>query len=195
MASQKINFKKRQIDNILIISSDKKAKAGQKRKMREVIDTLLIKALQSYDKYTILNPLEIDIRSNYLTDKINEYKGFVYEVCIKNILFSSAIKNETQNIFLSCHNLNSAKKALINGKIYSLLGIINLSEIENWSKIRGNSIYVSVKFDVINYIENATHFAVKFKTSFSTEILEFKVELLDDKAKQIEFNDGKNKVL
>ena len=84
MASQKINFKKRQIDNILIISSDKKAKAGQKRKMREVIDTLLIKALQSYDKYTILNPLEIDIRSNYLTDKINEYKGFVYEVCIKN---------------------------------------------------------------------------------------------------------------
>ena len=79
--------------------------------------------------------------------------------------------------------------------MYSLLGIINLSEIENWSKIRGNSIYVSVKFDVINYIENATHFAVKFKTSFSTEILEFKVELLDDKAKQIEFNDGKNKVL
>ena len=70
--------------------------------MREVIDTLLIKALQSYDKYTILNPLETDIRSNDLTDKTNEYKGFVYEVCIRNILFSSAIKNETQNIFLTC---------------------------------------------------------------------------------------------
>ena len=194
MASQKINLKKKQIDNILVVSSEKKAKAGQKRKMREVLDTLLIKALQSCDKYTILNPLEIDIRSNYLTDKINEYKGFVHEVCIKNILFSSAIKNETQNIFVTCHNLNSTKKALINAKIYSLLGIINLSEIENWSKIKGNSIYVSVKFDDINYIENATHFAFKFKTSFPTEILEFKVELLDDKAKQIEFNNGENKV-
>ena len=146
------------------------------------------------NKYTVLNPLEIDFRSNYLTDKINQYQGFIYEVCVRNILFSSAIKNETQNIFLTCHSLNSAKKALINGKIYSLLGIVNLAEIKNWSKIKGSSIYVSVKFDDINYIENATHFAFNFKTSFPTEILEFKVELLDDKAKQIEFNDGENNV-
>ena len=98
--------------------------------MVQVLDTLLIKALLSYDKYSVLNPLEIDIRSNYLTDKINQYKGFIYEVCVRNMLFSSAIKNETQNIFLTCHSLNSAKKAIINGKIYSLLGIIKLSEIK-----------------------------------------------------------------
>ena len=193
VASEKINFDKRQIDNILIISTDI-TKIGQKKQMVKVLDTFLIKALQSYDKYTVLNPLEIDIRSNYLTDKINQYKGFIYEVCVRNILFSSAIKNETQNIFLTCHSLNSAEKALINGKIYSLLGIVNLAEIKNLSKIKGSSIYVSVKFDDMNYIEHATHFAFKFKTSFPTEILEFQVELFDDKAKQIEFNDGENKV-
>ena len=193
IASQKIKFTKRQINNILIVSSER-IKTGQKRKMVEVLDTLLVKALQSYVKYTILNPLDIDIRSNYLTDKINEFKGFTYEVCIRNILFSAAITNETQNIFLTCHNLNSAKKALINGKIYSLLGIVNLAEIKNWSQIKGRSIYVSAKFDDINYMQNARHFAFKFKTSFPTELFEFKCELLDNKAKKIEFNDGEDKV-
>ena len=77
--------------------------------MTEISDTLLIKALQSYDK-NILNPLDIDIRSNYMTEKINNYKGYMYEVCIRNLLFSAGIKNDTQNIFLTCHNLNSAKK-------------------------------------------------------------------------------------
>ena len=193
VASQKIKFTKKQINNILIASSAR-ISAGQKRKMVEVLDTLFVKALQSYDKYTILNPLDIDIRSNYLTDKINEYKGLIYEVCIRNILFSFAIKNETQNIFLTSRNLNSAKKALINGKIFSLLGIVNLEEIKNWSQIKGKSIYVSAKFDNINYMQNAKHFAFKFKTSFPTEFLELKCELLDDKAKKIEFNDRENKV-
>ena len=151
--------------------------------MTEILDTLLIKSLQSYDKYTVLNPLDIDIRSNYMTEKINNYKGYMYEVCIRNLLFRAGIKNDKQNIFLTCHNLK-----------YSLLGIVNLSEINNWSEVKGKSIYVSIKFDDIASIESATDFAFKFKTSFSTEILELKVELLDDKAKQIEFNDSENKV-
>ena len=194
VVSKKINFKSRQINNILIVSIDKKARAGRKRKMTEILDTLLIKALQSYDKYTILNLLDIDIRSKYMTEKINNYKGYMYEVYIRNLLFSPGIKNDTQNIFLTCHNLNSAKKALINGKLYSLLGIVNLLEINNWSEVKGKSIYVSVKFDNIVHIESATHFLFKFKTSFPTEILEFKVELIHDKAKQIEFNDSEDKV-
>ena len=143
--------------------------------MMEILDTFLIKALQSYDKYIVLNPLEIDIKSNYMTERINNYKGYIYEVCIRNLLFSAGIKNDTQNIFITFHNLNSAKKALINGKRYSLLGIINLSEIKNWAEVKGKSVYVSVKFDDIAYIESATHFAFKLKTNFLREILEFKV--------------------
>ena len=50
---------------------------------------------------------------------------------LKNILFSANIVNDTQQIFITCYNLDSAKKALINGKLYSILGIINLSEIKN----------------------------------------------------------------
>ena len=71
----------------------------RKRKMVEILDTIMIKALQSYDNYTVLNPLDVDIRSNYMTEKINNYKGYVYEVCIRNLLFSAGIKNDTQHIF------------------------------------------------------------------------------------------------
>ena len=154
----------------------------------------MVKNLQSYDKYATLNALEIDIRSNYINQKIEEYKGFLYEVMIKSILFSASIKNDTQNVFVTCQNLNSAKKALINGKIYYLLGIINLQEINNWNAIKGQSIYVNSKFDNSHYMENATHFAFKFKTRFPTEFLQFTCELLDDKVKKIEFKDREEKV-
>ena len=43
-------------------------------------------------------------------------------------------------------------------------------------------------------MESAKHFAFKFKTLFPTEFLEFTCELLDDKAKQIEFESGETRV-
>ena len=115
--------------------------------MVEVTDTIIVKALQNYDKYLTLNPLEIDLNSNYLSKIISDYKGFVFEVRLINVLFSNSIKNETQNIFIVCHNLNSAKKALINNKIYSVLGIINLNEIKQWNEMKGKLLYVKAKID------------------------------------------------
>ena len=166
IAREKINFRQRKIKNILILSTFTKNK---KRKMTEILDTLMIKALQNFETYTILNPLDIDIRSNYMTDKINSYKGYVYQVLIKNLLFSASITNNTQQVFIVCYNLDSAKKALINGKLYSILGIINISEIRNWEEVKGKSIYVNVKFDdITSNIESAVHFAFKFKTAFPT---------------------------
>ena len=115
--------------------------------MVEVTDTIIVKALQNYDKYLTLNPLEIDLNSNYLSKIVSDYKGFVFEVRLINVLFSNSIKNETQNIFIVCHNLNSAKKALINNKIYSVLGIINLNEIKQWNEMKGKLLYVKAKID------------------------------------------------
>ena len=192
VASKQIRFKQEKITNILIISAPAK---NRKRKMTEVVETILIKALQNFDNYTVLNPLDIDIRSNYMTEKINSYKGHVYLVLIRNFVFSANITNETQQLFIVCYNLDSAKKALINGKLYSILGIVNFSEINNWDDVKGKSVYVSVKFDDINSaIDSAIHFAFKFKTAFPTEIFEFKIELLDDQVNQIKFGSGETKV-
>ena len=128
--SAKILLKDDNIHNLLLISTEKLTRVGQKKKMVEIVDKILVKALQTYDKYTTLNPLEVNLNSNYLSKIIHDYKGYIFEVRLINILFSSNITNDTQNIFITCQNLTSAKKALINDKIYYLLGIINLNEIK-----------------------------------------------------------------
>ena len=130
-ASETIEYIKKEINNIMIITTEKLSRLGQKRKMKEVLDTILVKALQNYNNYTVLNPLEIDLRSNYLSKKIYKYKGFTFKVIIRNLLFSSSVTNDTQNVFATCQNLNSSKKALINGKIYDILGIVSLREVKN----------------------------------------------------------------
>ena len=192
--SAKILLKEDNIHNFLLISTEKLTHVCQKRKMTEIIDKVIVKALQSYDKYTTLNPLEINLQSNYLSKLIDDYKGFVFEVRLINVLFSANITNDTQNIFVTCQNLVSAKKALINDKIYYLLGIINLNEIKQWNEMKGKSLYVNAKIDDSHYMETAKHFGFAFKTSFPTEFLEFTCDFLDDEAKKIEFADGEEKV-
>ena len=164
-ASGKTLLKKDEIQNLMIIGTEKLTRNGQKRKMVEVIDTIIVKALQSYNKYSTLNPLEINLNSNYLSKIIHDYKGFTFEVRLINILFSSSLENDTQNIFMVYHNLNSTRKALINNKIYLLLGIINLNEIKQWSEMKGKSLYVNAKIGDSPYMQNAKHFGFKFKSS------------------------------
>ena len=102
--SGKILLKKNELHNLLVVATEKLTRNGQKRKMVEIVDTIIVKALQSYDKYSTLNPLEINLNSNYLTKIIHDYKGFVFEIRLINVLFSANIENETQNIFLSKFN-------------------------------------------------------------------------------------------
>ena len=44
------------------------------------------------------------------------------------ILFPTSIQNDTRQAFITCRELNDVKKSLINGKIYGLLGIIDLKK-------------------------------------------------------------------
>ena len=193
-ANKKIKLKKNDINNFGILIIPKHESVGEKRKMVEIVDTLLVKALQSYDKYLTLNPIDLSFRSNYLNDKFIDYKGYTYRLTLKNILFSANITNETQNIFVTCHNLNSEKKALINAKTYSILGIINLDEIKNWTTIKGESLYVNAKPTGRHYPDRGDHLAFSLKTTYPNELLEFTCELLDHKSKQIKFAEEEQKV-
>ena len=194
LGNKTINLRKRDIDNFNILIIPKKS-IGQKRKMDEIIvDTLFIKGLQSYDKYTILNPLDIDFRSKNLNQKLEDYRGYKYMLTLKNILFRANFENKTENIIVICHNLNTAKKALINGKKYNILGVINLNQIKNWETIKGESIYVNANLTDIHYPEKASHLSFPFKATTPMELLEFSCELLDDSSKTIKFREGETKV-
>ena len=52
------------------------------------------------------------------------------------MLFSSTITNETKKIFVTVVGLMEVKYGLINGKLHQTIGVINLSKIENWNKIK-----------------------------------------------------------
>ena len=65
---------------------------------------------------------------------------------IDNLLFSSGLTNNTNVIFVSCNGLEEAKESLINGKLFKTLGVINLTEIEFWDKIKGKSKQTNVVF-------------------------------------------------
>ena len=42
------------------------------------------------------------------------------------MLFPASTRNDTEQIFIFCRELNDVKKSLINSKIYRLFGIIDL---------------------------------------------------------------------
>ena len=47
------------------------------------------------------------------------------------MLFPASVKNDTQQIFVTCRELNDVKKSLLNSKICGLIGIIDLQKINN----------------------------------------------------------------
>ena len=103
------------------MGTEKLTRNSQKRKMVEIIDTIIVKVLQSYDKHSTLDPLEINLNSNYLSKIIHDYKGFTFEVRLINVLFSSSLENDTQNIFMVCHNVKVLKKLLLTTKFIRCL--------------------------------------------------------------------------
>ena len=58
------------------------------------------------------------------------------------LLFPVLLKNDTKQIFITGKELNRVKKAILNGKIYDLIAIIELNKISNWTDIKGQSIWV-----------------------------------------------------
>ena len=52
------------------------------------------------------------------------------------MLFSSAVKEDINAIFITTNGLNDAKEILINGKLFQGIGVIYIPVIENWDKIK-----------------------------------------------------------
>ena len=66
-------------------------------------------------------------------------------------------------MFVTFRELNNAKVALINGKIYNTLGIINLDKISNWEYIKGKSLWVNVLFTEQERMNDNKHLSFSVK--------------------------------
>ena len=59
---------------------------------------------------------------------LKKYKNVYYNLTPISILFPASVINNTKQIFVTCRALKNAKVALINWKIYNILGMINLNK-------------------------------------------------------------------
>ena len=109
-------------------------------------------------------------------------------------MFSSSIKEDTKVIFITTNGLNDATDILINSKLFQGIGVIYISDIENWDKISNESHWANVVLTDSIYPIAAKHFAFGFETTDLHNLLNFESSLINDKGKLLEFTQGEDKI-
>ena len=161
----------------------------------QVKDEFLIEGLQNVEQYSQINPISVRIIDPNLQTKLSFYsKKYKYRFIANSLLFSSAIKEGTNTIFITTNGLNDAKDILIIGKLFQGIGIIYISEIENWDKIKNKSHWTNVILTDSAFPVAAKHFAFAFETADLHNLLNFEYSLINDKMKLLEFNQGEDKI-
>ena len=159
--------------------------------MTEPIETAITCAQQSFEIAGGLNTVQIELEDDRVLNIFKKYKNVLYRLTPLGILFPASVKNNTEQIFLTSRELNDVKKALINSKIYGLLGIIDLKKINNWEEIEGQSIWINATLEEQREINTSKHLSFPFTTKTLNDLLNFSIILRDDNNKPITFENNK----
>ena len=117
-------LKDKKIHNLSLTRVERK----RKLLMEEPIETVIIRGKQNFKIVGRLDPIQIKNEDDRVVIILKRYKNVMYKLTPLGILFPALIKNNTEQVFITCTKLNDVKKALINSQIYGLLGIIDLSK-------------------------------------------------------------------
>ena len=105
--AESIKVKDDKVTNFSTLATKEKKKVGDKRPMPfKIIDQVKLGGLQNFDTYDKLNPVEISIRDSEVNGFLTRFKQYKYRFVMDNLLFSSALTNDTNVIFVSCNGLN-----------------------------------------------------------------------------------------
>ena len=161
----------------------------------QIKDEFIIEGLQNFEQYSKINPISVRIIDPDLQTKLLFYsKKYKYRFIANSLLFSSSIKEDTKVIFITTNGLNDAKDILINGKIFQGVGVIYISEIENWNKIKKESQWTNLILTDSVFPIAAKHFAFGFETTDLHNLLNSEYSLINDQGKLLEFKQGEDKI-
>ena len=155
--------------------------------MPEPIETIIISAQQNFKIDGGLNPFKIEIEDDRILNMLRNYKNAIYRLTPLVMLFPASIRNNTKEKFITGRELNDTKKTSINSKIYVLLGIIDLKNINNWDKIKGESWWINATLEEQKEKNNSKHLCFPFTAKALNDLLSFRLNLLDDNNKQTTF--------
>ena len=124
--------------------------------MAEPIETVILRRQKKFKKKKKkkLNLVEIEINDDRVLNILKMHKNVYYELTSLCILFPLSVTNNTKQIFVTCRELNDAKKSLMNGKIYSLIAVIDLQKINSQEYIKEKSLWVNAIFNKQEEINN-----------------------------------------
>ena len=151
--------------------------------MVEPIETIVVRAQQSFEVVGGLNPIQIELEDDRILNGLKRYKNVTYKVTPLGLLFLASIKNDTKQIFVTCKELNGVKKSILNSKVYDRLSIINLDKINSWKEIKGQSMWINTTFKDQKEINNNNYLCSPFVTRSLNNFLSFSIYLQDDKNK------------
>ena len=161
---------------------------------QEIIKTSHVLSLQNFINYKQMNPIEVSLDSNDITERLSKYKKFKYRFMIENLSFSSNLENDTDVFFVTCDGLSAAQEALINSKIYKSLGVVYLLEIKYWNLEKGESKRSQAIFVDSEYHAKSSHCGLAFTTEKVYDLFNFTVTLLDGSGNKITLPSSKTKV-
>ena len=187
MTPKKIETTDSKIKNFFIFVTSKKN--------MKIVDEIKIEDFQNFEQYMKINPINIRIIDPEIQTKFMFYsKKYKYRFIANSLLFSSSIKEDTKIIFITTNGLNDAKYILINGKIFQGIGVIYISEIENWDKMKKESHWTNEILTDSTYPIAAKHFAFGFETTDLHNLLNFEYSLINNQGKLLEFKQGEDKI-
>ena len=177
-----------------IVTNDKKIHnlsivcVENKRPMPIIKKEVTIEALQAFDKYQKLNPIDIKITDSEVFKELTfiSNRRIKYRFIPNTFLFSSSVQQETEVIFLTVTGLNEARDIFINGKSYKAIGCIYTNEIEGWDQIKKTtSNWVSCKLSNSKYPFGVKHLGFEFDTTRLKALIDFTLYLIDQNGNEI----------
>ena len=84
--------------------------------------------------------------------------------------------------------------SILNKKLFDILTVIDLNEINNWNDIKGQSIWTNAAFKDHKEINNNNQLCFPFITKSFSDLADFSIFLQGDSNKKIEFKSGEKKI-
>ena len=116
--------------------------------MQQPAETTIISTQQNFDAYCWVNPVKMEFEDDRVIKILKKHKNARYKLTLLGFLFPASVKNNTEQIFITCIELSDVKKYLISGKIQGLLGIIHHNKINNCKeRIKGQSVWINTTLE------------------------------------------------
>ena len=157
--------------------------------MAKPIETVIVRAQQNFEIAGEFNPVQIEIEDGRVLNIFKKHKNTAHKLTPLGMLFPASIKNNIEQISITCRELNDVKQSvtILSSKIYVLLGIIDLKKINNWNKIKGQSLWINATLEEQREISNSRHLCFPLMALTLNNFLNFSINLIDDNNKETEF--------